>query len=54
MNIQISKFVLSFENNAYRTSYKQYVFLTVTIKDYNVTMDGKNVFVQIEEHMITS
>ena len=39
-------FVLSFENNAQRTSYKQYFFPTVEIKDYNVMIDGKNVFDQ--------
>ena len=35
-------FVLSFENNAHQTSYKRYFLPTVTIKDYNVMIDGKN------------
>ena len=37
---------LSSQNNAQWTSYKQYFLLTVTIKDYNITMDGKNAFAQ--------
>ena len=37
-------FVLSFENNAHRTSYKRYFLLTVTIKDCNVMIDGKKRF----------
>ena len=39
-------FVLLFENNAHRTSYKQHVHLTIEIKDYNVMIDGKNTVVQ--------
>ena len=36
-------FVLSFEDNAHQASYKQYFFLTV-VKDYNVVINGKNIF----------
>ena len=36
-------FVLSFENDAHRRSYKRYFLPTVEIKDYNVMVDGKNV-----------
>ena len=36
-------FVLSFEDNAHQASYKQYFFLTV-VKDYNLVINGKNVF----------
>ena len=34
-------FVLSFEDNAHRTSYKRYFLPTTEIKDYNVMIDGK-------------
>ena len=34
-------FVLSFENDARRRSYKRYFLPTVEIKDYNVMIDGK-------------
>ena len=37
-------FVLSFENEAQRTSYKRYYLPTVEIKDYNVMIDGQNFF----------
>ena len=36
-------FVLSFEDNAHQASYKQYFFLTV-VKDYNLVINGKIVF----------
>ena len=36
-------FVLSFEDDAHQASYKQYFFLTV-VKDYNVVINGKNIF----------
>ena len=39
-------FVLSFENDAHRRSYKRYFLLTVEIKDYNAIIDGKNFFNQ--------
>ena len=35
-------FVLSFENDAHRRSYKQYFLPTVEINDYNVIIDEKN------------
>ena len=34
-------FVLSFENNAVRASYKTYYLLQVEIKNYNVMIDGR-------------
>ena len=40
-------FVLSFEDNAHRTSYKQYFPQTIEIKDYNVMNDGQNFFDQL-------
>ena len=36
--------VLSFENNAHQTCYKRYFLPTETMKDYNVLIDGKNLF----------
>ena len=39
-------FVLAFENDAQRTSNRIYYFPNVEIKDYNVMIDGKNVFDQ--------
>ena len=39
-------FALLFENNAHRTSYTQHFLPTVEIKDYNVMIDGKNLFDQ--------
>ena len=35
-------FVLAFENDEQRTSNKRYYISNVEIKDYNVTIDGKN------------
>ena len=35
-----------FENNADQISYKRYFLLTVEIKDYNIKIDGENVFDQ--------
>ena len=37
-------FILSFENNPHRISYKQYFLLTVEIKDYNIMTNGKKFF----------
>ena len=37
-------FVLSFENDAHRRSYKRYFLPAVEMKDYNVMIDGKNFF----------
>ena len=37
-------FVLSFENENDRTSHSTYYLPKVEIKDYNVTIDGKNFF----------
>ena len=37
-------FVLSFENNAHRTSYNWYFLPAVEIKDYNAMINGKNFF----------
>ena len=40
-------FVLSFENNTHRTSYKRYFLLTVEINYCNVMIEGKNFFDQL-------
>ena len=37
----------SFENDAHQTSHKKHFLPTVEIKDYNVVVDGKNVFDQL-------
>ena len=39
-------FVLAFENDTHRTSTKKYNLPNVEIKDYNVMIDGKNLFDQ--------
>ena len=39
-------FVLSFENEDGRTSHSTYYLPKVEIKDYNIMIDGKNVFDQ--------
>ena len=39
-------FVLSFENESYRTSHSTYYLPKVEIKDYNVMIDGRNFFDQ--------
>ena len=39
-------FVLSFDNDAQRTINKRYYIPNVEIKDYNVMINGKNVFDQ--------
>ena len=39
-------FVLSFENENYRTIHKKYYLPTVETKNYNVMIDGKNIFDQ--------
>ena len=47
-------FVLSFENENDRTSHSTYYLPKVEIKDYNVMIDGKNVFDQpINSHLKT-
>ena len=40
-------FVLSFENNAQQLSYKRYFLPAVEIKEYNVMIDGQNLFDQL-------
>ena len=37
-------FLLLFENNAHRPSYKGYFLTTVEMKDFNVMIVGKNFF----------
>ena len=39
-------FVLTFENDVQRTSNKRYYLPNVEIKDFNVMIDGKNIFDQ--------
>ena len=47
-------FVLSFENEAQRTSYKRYYLPTRDIKNYNVMIDGQNYFDQpVGNYLIT-
>ena len=47
-------FVLAFENDAQRTSNKKYYLSNVEIKDYNVMVDGKNLFdQQVKNNKIT-
>ena len=47
-------FVLSYENDAHGRSFRQYFLLTVKINDYNVMLDGKNVFDQpVKNDLIT-
>ena len=41
-----TRFVSSSGNDAYQTSYKQYFPATVEIKDFNVMIDGRNIFDQ--------
>ena len=46
--------VLSFENDAHGRSYKPYFLPTVEIEDYNVMIDGKNLFDQpVKTDLIT-
>ena len=40
-------FVLSFEDEEQRTSYKRYYLLTVLTKNYNVIIDGQKFFDQL-------
>ena len=40
-------FVLVFENDEQRISNKRYYIPNVEIKDYNVMIDGKNIFDQL-------
>ena len=44
--------MLAFENDAQRTSNKRYYIRNVEIKDYNVMIDGKNIFDQPINNMI--
>ena len=50
-------FVLSFKNNNDSKGHRKYFFPKVEIKDYNVMIDGQNVFINslkmIWEHLIT-
>ena len=47
-------FVLPFDNEAQRTSYKRYYLPTKAIKNYNVMIDGQNFFDQaIRNNLIT-
>ena len=39
--LQYRLFVLSYKNFGQQTSYKQYFFSTIEIKDYNVIIDEK-------------
>ena len=40
-------FVLAFEDDAQRTTNKRYYIPNVEIKDYNLMIDGKNLFNQL-------
>ena len=40
------RFVLSFEGNAYRASYKRYFIRTAQIKYYNIMINEQNIFDQ--------
>ena len=47
-------FVLSFKNDDGREGHKQYYLPTVEMKDYNVVVDGKNLFdLPIENYLQT-
>ena len=47
-------FVLAFEDDAQRTSNKRFCILNIEIKDYNVMIDGKNIFDQpIKDNKVT-
>ena len=39
-----SLFILLFKDDVGRESHKQYYYPTVEIKDYNVMIDGRNLF----------
>ena len=43
-------FVLAFKDDGQRTSNKRYYLLNVEIKDYNVMIDGKNLFDQLAKN----
>ena len=48
-------FVLAFENDNYRSSTRRYNLPTVEIKDYNIMINGENVFDQpIKNNKVTS
>ena len=52
--VVIRLFVLSFEKNAYRTSYTRYFFPIVEINNCNVTINGKYFFDQsVNNNLIT-
>ena len=38
-------FVLSFEDNAHETSYKQCILPIIEIKDYNIMIDEKKILI---------
>ena len=47
-------FVLTFENDNQRTSYERYYIPTVEIKDYNIMINGENLFDQpIKNNKVT-
>ena len=47
-------FILAFEDDAQRTSAKGYHLLNVEIKDYNIMINGENVFDQpIKKNKVT-
>ena len=47
-------FVLAYENDTQRTSYKGYYLPNVEVKDYNVTINGENFFDQpIKNYKVT-
>ena len=47
-------FVLPFENNSGRTSHTRYYLGLVEMKDYNVMIDGRNLFDQpVKDNLIT-
>ena len=47
-------FVLSFENDTVRTVHTKYYFPTVEIQDYNVMIDGQNLFDQPVKYDLTT
>ena len=47
-------FVLSFEDESQRTSYKRYYLPAVEIKNYNVMIDGQNFFDQPVRNNLTT
>ena len=45
-------FVLSFQDEPQRKSHKRYYLSTVEINDYNIMIEGQNLFDQPVRHMI--